>query len=203
MAGRTAFIHVDIDDLWSIGECYGVGVPHEQAGLVYRDALPRFRALFAETGVRATFFAVGRDVQNADKAIGVGKSVFKAGKAALKAAEELTPEQEYYLGRAVAASSSRVLVTGGPSRADFKCFAAMVEAARGAGAAGTTSARTLIPRSSSGTCCTSTCARRGTSACWKSGGPSSMTTSRPPCASMRAGCWSTTARPRTWASMAW
>lgn len=68
MAGRTAFIHVDIDDLWSIGECYGVGVPHEQAGLVYRDALPRFRALFAETGVRATFFAVGRDVQNADKA---------------------------------------------------------------------------------------------------------------------------------------
>jgi class I fructose-bisphosphate aldolase len=39
-------------------------------------------------------------------------------------------------GRAVAASSSRVLVTGGPSRADFKSFAAMVEAAMGAGAAG-------------------------------------------------------------------
>lgn len=47
-------------------------------------------------------------------------------------------------GRAVAASSARVLVTGGPSRADFKSFAAMVEAAMGAGAAGTCIGRNVF-----------------------------------------------------------
>ena len=46
--------------------------------------------------------------------------------------------------RAVASSSARVLVTGGPSRADFKSFAAMVEAAMGAGAAGTCIGRNVF-----------------------------------------------------------
>ena len=47
-------------------------------------------------------------------------------------------------GRAVAASSARVLVTGGPSRADFKSFATMVEAALGAGACGTCIGRNVF-----------------------------------------------------------
>ncbi|KHK02609.1 class I fructose-bisphosphate aldolase [Desulfovibrio sp. TomC] len=47
-------------------------------------------------------------------------------------------------GRAVAASSSRVLLTGGPSRADFKSFAAMVEAAMGCGASGTCIGRNVF-----------------------------------------------------------
>jgi class I fructose-bisphosphate aldolase len=47
-------------------------------------------------------------------------------------------------GRAVASSSSRVLVTGGPSRADFKSFAAMVEAAMGCGASGTCIGRNVF-----------------------------------------------------------
>ena len=46
--------------------------------------------------------------------------------------------------RAVASSSARVLVTGGPSRADFRSFAAMVEAALGAGAAGTCIGRNVF-----------------------------------------------------------
>ena len=46
--------------------------------------------------------------------------------------------------RAVASSSSRVLVTGGPSRSDFKSFAAMVEAAMGCGASGTCIGRNVF-----------------------------------------------------------
>jgi class I fructose-bisphosphate aldolase len=47
-------------------------------------------------------------------------------------------------GRAVATSTSPVLVTGGPSRADFKSFASMVEAALAAGAAGTCIGRNVF-----------------------------------------------------------
>jgi predicted Zn-dependent protease len=41
---------------------------------------------------------------DAGKLLEAGKSVIKVGKAVGKAAEELTPEHEYYIGRAVAAS---------------------------------------------------------------------------------------------------
>jgi len=41
---------------------------------------------------------------DAGKLLDVGKSAVKAGKAIGKASEELTPEHEYYIGRAVAAS---------------------------------------------------------------------------------------------------
>ncbi len=47
-------------------------------------------------------------------------------------------------GRAVAASSTPVLVTGGPSRADFRSFAAMVGDALAAGAAGTCIGRNVF-----------------------------------------------------------
>lgn len=46
--------------------------------------------------------------------------------------------------RAVGASSSPVVVTGGPSRADFKSFAAMVADALAAGAAGTCIGRNVL-----------------------------------------------------------
>lgn len=46
--------------------------------------------------------------------------------------------------RAVAASSSPVVVTGGPSRADFKSFASMVADALAAGAAGTCIGRNVL-----------------------------------------------------------
>lgn len=58
-----AFIHVDVDDFWAISECYGISVPAEEANLVTRDALPRLGKLFAELGIQATFFAVGKDLQ--------------------------------------------------------------------------------------------------------------------------------------------
>lgn len=59
-----AFIHVDVDDLWAIAECYGIGAGEEYANHVSRDALPRFQKLFNTLGLQATFFVVGRDLES-------------------------------------------------------------------------------------------------------------------------------------------
>jgi len=59
-----AFVHVDVDDLWAIADCYGIDVSPAEAHAVTRDALPRLRALFSELGIHATFFAVGRDIED-------------------------------------------------------------------------------------------------------------------------------------------
>lgn len=59
-----AFIHVDVDDLWAIAECYGYDIAEQWAHHVSTDALPRFRALFFEFGIKATFFTVGRDLES-------------------------------------------------------------------------------------------------------------------------------------------
>ncbi len=79
-------------------------------------ALPTKRPLWRGLGVIAAFLVLGFAasnagalnlgdlLNNAGKAVEVGKSAFKAGKAAVRAAEDITPEQEYYIGRAVAAS---------------------------------------------------------------------------------------------------
>lgn len=69
MAGRDksfiapAFIHIDIDDLWAVAECYGLSVADEIRHHITRDALPRFASLFSRLGIRATFFVVGRDLE--------------------------------------------------------------------------------------------------------------------------------------------
>lgn len=60
---RPAFIHVDVDNLWAIAECYGLSIPRTIENFVYEDALPRFAKLYAERGIRATFFIVGRDCE--------------------------------------------------------------------------------------------------------------------------------------------
>lgn len=59
-----AFIHVDVDDLWAIAECYGLRVASDMAHAISVDALPRFQQLFGEHGIRATFFLVGRDLES-------------------------------------------------------------------------------------------------------------------------------------------
>lgn len=58
-----AFVHVDVDDLWAIGECYGVPVPDSEAHSVSLQTLPRLGELFAELGITATFFVVGKDLE--------------------------------------------------------------------------------------------------------------------------------------------
>ncbi len=62
---RELFIHVDVDDLWAITECYGLTLTSERdRHHVIRDGLPRLFTLFSELGIRATFFVCGRDVVN-------------------------------------------------------------------------------------------------------------------------------------------
>ncbi len=59
-----AFIHVDIDDLWAIAECYGFEVARDWIHHVSSNSLPRFKKLFHEQGLSATFFLVGRDLES-------------------------------------------------------------------------------------------------------------------------------------------
>lgn len=70
MAGRDksfiapAFIHIDVDDLWAVAECYGLSVADEVRHHITNDALPRFASLFSRLGIRATFFIVGHDLES-------------------------------------------------------------------------------------------------------------------------------------------
>ena len=59
--GTPAFVHVDLDDLWALADCYGFDAPADIAHFISADALPRLARLFDAAGVRATFFVVGRD----------------------------------------------------------------------------------------------------------------------------------------------
>src|SRR5215213_4434395 len=60
-------VQVDVDTLQNLRCYYGIATPaqpqHED-DVVYRRALPRFAELFDATGVRATFFVVGQDLDD-------------------------------------------------------------------------------------------------------------------------------------------
>lgn len=60
-----AFIHVDVDDLWAVADCYGLPTAAQLAHAITEDALPRFRQLFREQGIHTTFFLVGHDLESA------------------------------------------------------------------------------------------------------------------------------------------
>ena len=63
MAERPAtVVGVDLDDVSCYHAIHGLA-PAAETGLALRTWLPRFLALFDDVGVRATFFAIGRDVQ--------------------------------------------------------------------------------------------------------------------------------------------
>jgi hypothetical protein len=64
MAQRVGFVHVDVDNLWALAECYGVELAPGRESFIYEDALPRLGRLFEEFGIRATFFVVGRDLES-------------------------------------------------------------------------------------------------------------------------------------------
>ena len=64
MAENFATVQVDLDGLWAMRRCYG----HEDAAASDEDAVwsvgvPGFLELFAELGIRATFFVVGLDAR--------------------------------------------------------------------------------------------------------------------------------------------
>lgn len=64
MANRgVAFVHVDVDNLWALGECYGIELPAGSESLIYEDALPRLKSLLGKLGISSTLFIVGRDLE--------------------------------------------------------------------------------------------------------------------------------------------
>lgn len=64
-AAAPCFIHVDLDDLWAIGECYGLKLHADHKHQLLQDAIPRLHQLFRELDLQATFFVVGRDLEDA------------------------------------------------------------------------------------------------------------------------------------------
>src|SRR5262245_9109332 len=61
-----ASISVDLDEVPCYTAIHGLPPPEgERAHAVYRKALPRFEALFDTLGLRATFFAIGTDLEDA------------------------------------------------------------------------------------------------------------------------------------------
>lgn len=65
MAGRgserLAALSVDLDEIPCYGAIHGVEVPEHARQAVYRHAVSRFGEVFADEGVAATFFVIGRD----------------------------------------------------------------------------------------------------------------------------------------------
>lgn len=57
-------ITVDVDGLWTYLQSYGLDAPQLDADPIYQRALPRMAALFEELDIRATFFVLGKDLEN-------------------------------------------------------------------------------------------------------------------------------------------
>lgn len=77
-ADRLTLVSVDLDDPSCYHAIHGLPPPRDtEAGAVLERALPRFLDLFAELGVRATFFVIGRDVERDLGAGGAGAEVLR------------------------------------------------------------------------------------------------------------------------------
>jgi hypothetical protein len=65
-ARRLCAVSVDLDEIPCYTAIHGLDLPltPTAAQAVYRKALPRLAALFDACGVRATFFAIGRDLEH-------------------------------------------------------------------------------------------------------------------------------------------
>ncbi len=61
-----AQIHVDLDGLWTLYQYHGISHP-VWPDPVYTTALPRFLSIFNDLGVKATFFLIGKDLENGSK----------------------------------------------------------------------------------------------------------------------------------------
>jgi peptidoglycan-N-acetylglucosamine deacetylase len=61
-----AAVSVDLDEIGCYAAIHGLPAPAgESAHAIYRSAVPRFESLFDRLGLRATFFAIGRDLDDA------------------------------------------------------------------------------------------------------------------------------------------
>jgi peptidoglycan-N-acetylglucosamine deacetylase len=130
---RTCAISVDLDAIACYYRIHGLGAPPaELEHTILERALPRAAALFAERGIRVTWFVVGRDADPAAATADADRSARAANAARLRALAERGDElgnhsysHPYDLARLSAAETSaelaacdRVLraITGTPPR---------------------------------------------------------------------------------------
>lgn len=74
-----AFVHVDLDGLWTLPAVYGFDEGNTfTRDPVYETATGRLLDLFARLGIKATFFVIGRDAELEEKAV-VIKRIAAAG----------------------------------------------------------------------------------------------------------------------------
>jgi peptidoglycan-N-acetylglucosamine deacetylase len=64
VAERCCAISVDLDEIPCYAAIHGLQVPAAAQHAIYRRAVPRFADLFADEGVDATFFVIGRDAED-------------------------------------------------------------------------------------------------------------------------------------------
>lgn len=71
---RLAALSIDLDEIPCYASIHGLTPPAgDAAHAVYRQAVPRFEALLDELGIRATFFAIGSDLADADAAAAIAR----------------------------------------------------------------------------------------------------------------------------------
>jgi len=76
---KLAAISVDLDEVGCYTQIHGLTPPDPAAAFaIYDKAVPRLEALFADEGVTATFFAIGRDLARGESA-GALKRLANAG----------------------------------------------------------------------------------------------------------------------------
>ncbi len=61
---KIATIQVDVDPLWFIASLRNRQKPCRLTRTIYELAIPRFLELFADLGIKATFFVVGKDIED-------------------------------------------------------------------------------------------------------------------------------------------
>ncbi|MFO0693034.1 MAG: polysaccharide deacetylase family protein [Polyangiales bacterium] len=94
MTARWAALSVDVDEIPCYAAIHGLDAPTDhRAHAIWDRAIPRFRKLFAEEGIPATFFVVARDVErqgNADAARALGADGHEIGSHSLSHFYDLT-----------------------------------------------------------------------------------------------------------------
>lgn len=75
----VGLVHVDLDNLWTVADCYGVRLQQEtDPNFLYAQAIPALLELFDSENVKATFFAVGKDLEHAGN-VGLLKQILSQG----------------------------------------------------------------------------------------------------------------------------
>lgn len=121
---RLAALSVDLDEIPCYTAIHGLSAPDAQAEhAVYRRAVPRFEALFAEIELRGTFFVIGSDLDDPDAAAAVRRlhgAGHEIGNHSLSHLYDLTHRSDDVLRREVSGGQAAVRVVTGAVPSGFR-----------------------------------------------------------------------------------